>query len=260
MVDDYNTGRRITVWDTSDPPKSMDPSQSMRNAPSLSMSTQNALVPYQKYTAQVYPQYNIDQRQMQQIQYQTKPSRPSKPNSTDIETGSKSGLEYISVSRVLGFLLGLIITAVPLGIIVTFYALLSTISTALSLPPQCTSYSTLTDISRLSNYTSGCCPCDSTVSTTWYRITGAAGTQLLTYPVSTGYCSTNTPGWWNGTHPSTIGATTSGTLCTSYSGYLCHPSYSINSILATNCNGYYVYYLQTISCYCCWIYPRYCTT
>ncbi|CAF4188312.1 unnamed protein product [Rotaria sordida] len=135
----------------------------------------------------------------------------------------------------------------------------TTISTSISLPSQCTSYNTLTDISRLSTYTSGCCPCDSTVSTGWTRITGSAGTQLITYPVSTSYCSTNTPGWWNGTHPSTIGATTSGTLCVSYSGYLCNPSYSISPILATNCSGYYVYYLQTLSCYCCWIYPRYCT-
>ncbi|CAF4094670.1 unnamed protein product [Rotaria sordida] len=156
------TGRRITSWDTSDPPKSLDSSQLMRNAPSLSMSQHNSLVPYSQYNAQVRSQNSIDQRQMQQIQYQTKLSRSSKPNSTDIETG-------------------------------------------------------------------------------------------------TSYCSTNTPGWWNGTHPSTIGATTSGTLCVSYSGYLCNPSYSISPILATNCSGYYAYYLQTLSCYCCWIYPRYCT-
>ncbi|CAF1244512.1 unnamed protein product [Rotaria sordida] len=206
---------------------------------------------------------------MQQIQYQTKLSRSSKPNSTDIETGSKFSIKSISINHILGFILGLIIAAVPLGVIVTFYTLLSsdsattsastTISTSISLPSQCTSYNTLTDISRLSTYTSGCCPCDSTVSTGWTRITGSAGTQLITYPVSTSYCSTNTPGWWNGTHPSTIGATTSGTLCVSYSGYLCNPSYSISPILATNCSGYYVYYLQSMGCYCCSFYPRYCT-
>ncbi|CAF1396181.1 unnamed protein product [Rotaria sp. Silwood1] len=257
MADDYNTGRRVTSWDTSDPSKPMNPSQLIRDVPSLSMSSQNALVPYSKYTGQLHPQYSMDEQQMQQIQYQTKSWRPSKSNPINIETGSKSGTEWISVSHVLGFLLGLIITAVPLGIIVTFFALLSTISTAISLPPQCTTYNTINDATRIVNYSS-CCWCDSGYNG-WYRITGSSGTQLVTYPVSTGYCGSNQPSWWNGTHPSTIGATTSGTQCVSYSGYLCYSSYSINSVLATNCSGYYVYYLQPLTCICCSIYPRYCT-
>ncbi|CAF4256360.1 unnamed protein product, partial [Rotaria sordida] len=87
MIDDYNTGRRITSWDTNDPPKSLDSSQLMRNAPSVSMSQHNSLVPYSQYNAQVRSQNSTDQRQMQQIQYQTKTLRSSKPNSTDIETG-----------------------------------------------------------------------------------------------------------------------------------------------------------------------------
>ncbi|CAF4248688.1 unnamed protein product [Rotaria sordida] len=160
MIDDYNTGRRITSWDAIDPPKSLETSQLMREAPSLSMSSHNALVPYSKYTGQVHPQYSIDRRQTQQVQYQTKSSKSSQPNSTDIETGLKSGIKSISINHVLGFILGLIITAVPLGVIVTFYALLSTsnsatttISTVLNLPPQCTSYNTINDATRLATYT-----------------------------------------------------------------------------------------------------------
>ncbi|CAF1632689.1 unnamed protein product, partial [Rotaria sordida] len=87
MIDDYNTGRRITSWDAIDPPKSLETSQLMREAPSLSMSSHNALVPYSKYTGRVHPQYSIDRRQTQQVQYQTKSSKSSQPNSTDIETG-----------------------------------------------------------------------------------------------------------------------------------------------------------------------------
>ncbi|CAF4849991.1 unnamed protein product [Rotaria sp. Silwood1] len=98
-------------------------------------------------------------------------------------------------------------------------------------PSQCTSYNTLNDITRFSNYT-GCCPCDSGLSG-WYK---------------------------NDTLSSTVGATSAGTQCASYSANLCPPSYSVSSVLATNCNGYYVFYFIPLSCACCSsIYPRYCT-
>ncbi|CAF1559683.1 unnamed protein product, partial [Rotaria sordida] len=134
-----------------------------------------------------------------------------------------------------------------------------TISTVLNLPPQCTSYNTINDATRLATYTaSTCCTCDSGYNG-WYRMTGSSGSQLVTSPVTIGSCGSNYPSWWNGTHPSTVGATASGTQCVNYSGYLCYSSYSLTSILATNCNGYYVYYLQPLTCVCCGIYPRYCT-
>ncbi|CAF3754963.1 unnamed protein product [Rotaria socialis] len=132
---------------------------------------------------------------------------------------------------------------------------LATSATSVTLPYQCTTYSSINEMSRLSNYSS-CCYCDSSYNG-WYRFIGASGSQLITFPVNTGFCGTNAPGWWNGTHPSTVGATANGNFCANYAGYICNPSYSIASVLATNCSGFYVYYLVPLACP--GIYPRYCT-
>jgi hypothetical protein len=89
----------------------------------------------------------------------------------------------------------------------------------------------------------------------WYRFTGGAGTQLATTPPSTGDCGASLPAWCNGTFPSTAGSTVSTIGCVNANGYLCSSAYSIQ-ISITNCNGYYVFYLQpTISTSI-----RYCTT
>ncbi len=125
------------------------------------------------------------------------------------------------------------------------------------MPNQCTSYNTMNDQSRLSTYNSGCCPCDSGY-TGWYRVTGLSGTRLATFPVSSGYCSSSYPVWFNGTLPSRPGTTTIGSGCANYNGNLCHPSYSVSNVFATECNGFYVFYLTSLYC-CCGIYPRYCT-
>ncbi|CAF2117244.1 unnamed protein product [Rotaria magnacalcarata] len=284
----------MTSWDNNSFSRPVDPSSSMRNAPALSMSTNNFFAPSPRYSSQVHPQYSDDGRQIQQPGYQTKYTEASQATRVDFSQTSKpkSWTDHITVSHVIGFLPGLVLTAIPMGILITLYVLAckflrvtiilsnalmnvyftnsrassnnttartesSTSATSVTLPYQCTSCSSINDMTRLSTYTAGCCPCDSAYNG-WYRFTGSSGSQLITFPVNTGFCSTNAPGWWNGTHPSTVGATANGNFCANYAGYICNPSYSTASVLATNCNGFYVYYLVPLYC-CCGIYPRYCT-
>jgi hypothetical protein len=136
---------------------------------------------------------------------------------------------------------------------------LATVSTSISLPYQCSSYLLLTDYYRPVTYTATVCLCDS-ISTSWYRVSGAAGTQIATYPVSTGGCGTSYPAWYNGSLPTTPGATTTGVACVNVNGNICYLGYSGSIVLATNCNGFYVFYLTALSCPCCCPdYPHYCT-
>ena len=132
---------------------------------------------------------------------------------------------------------------------------LASTATSSSLPSQCTSYTTNTDFTRNVGYT-GCCWCDSVITAGWYRFSGAAGTQLITSPVTIYSCGTDYPGWFNGSLPTTAGATTSGFVCINYIGYICYIPYSITSILATNCGSFYVFYLTPMTA-CS---TRYCTT
>ncbi len=102
------------------------------------------------------------------------------------------------------------------------------------------------------------CQCDTYLSITaaWYRFSGAAGTRLSTTSVSSYSCGTYYPGWFNGSLPSTVGATASGTVCANVNGNLCYAPYSVNSILVTNCDSFYVFFLTPMST----CNSRYCTT
>ena len=131
----------------------------------------------------------------------------------------------------------------------------STSVTIVSLPNQCTSYTTNTDSTR--NVASGTGSlCDNTLVAGWYRFIGGAGTQLAAAYVNINKCSTSATGSYNGSMPSTAGTTTYGTLCLNNNGYLCSGTGSGATIAVTNCNGYYVYFLSPIlNCN-----SRYCTT
>jgi hypothetical protein len=122
------------------------------------------------------------------------------------------------------------------------------------MPYQCTSYSQNSDSSRLyTSYCSFCPPCDSLSG--WYRFMALSGSQLITFPVSSGYCGASYPGWFNGTHPTTLYATNIGTVCVYAGGNICAPAYSISVVPVTNCGSFYVYYLSLFP-FC---FTRYCT-
>jgi hypothetical protein len=106
---------------------------------------------------------------------------------------------------------------------------------------------TNSDPTRLATFI-GCTNCFYDTSlyfpTNWYRFTNAAGTQLVSMPPNTGSCGALYPAWYNGTYPSTPGATISSIVCVHASGILCSPLYPI-SISVTNCSGFYVFYLPS---------------
>ncbi len=124
-----------------------------------------------------------------------------------------------------------------------------------NLPSQCTTSLALTDPERVYTW-SGCCyTSDCYLATGWYRISGSAGSQLVTNPVSSGgYCGQSYPAWFNGSFPTTTGTTISGVACVNVAGSLCPASYS-TTVFITNCGSYYVFYLSPFP-YCT---VRYCT-
>jgi len=126
------------------------------------------------------------------------------------------------------------------------------------LPSECTSYTTNDDPTRNIAYTISCgnCHCDTSLSPGWYRFLGSAGTRLSTFPSNMYSCGVYYPGWFNGSLPTTVGASTSGNMCFSYGGNICYTQPSANTIMVTNCGDYYVFFLTTLSS-CGY---RYCTT
>jgi hypothetical protein len=131
----------------------------------------------------------------------------------------------------------------------------STSTTTVSLPSQCTSYTTNNDSTRNVAYGIGAL-CDNTLTAGWYRFMGGAGRYLATSAVSRDTCATYYGGSYNGSLPLTAGTTTFGTLCLNNNGYICYATWSGSLIGITNCSSYYVYYLLPITnCN-----ARYCTT
>jgi hypothetical protein len=128
-------------------------------------------------------------------------------------------------------------------------------TTTVVLPSQCSSYTSITDATRLATYSTVSSGCDSPGNLGslpgWFRFSGSGGTALVNYVVAISHCNTDAPGWYTGSNPA-VGSTTSGTVCFNWSSNSCYWS---SSIQVTNCNGYYVYYLVSTSA--CSL--RYCT-
>ncbi|CAF1409770.1 unnamed protein product [Adineta ricciae] len=117
-------------------------------------------------------------------------------------------------------------------------------TTSAALPSQCSSYTTISDSTRLATSGSPSIVCDSTVFTStpvWIRFVGAGGTMIVNSAPSTYRCNTHAPGWYTGSLPG-AGGTVSGTVCYNWSGNTCNWS---NSIMVTNCISFYVYRLIT---------------
>jgi hypothetical protein len=144
----------------------------------------------------------------------------------------------------------------------------TTTVTAVSLPNQCLNYSALIpDATRYYNYTGpGNCTglvspqdCTTAYPNGWYRIQSSSYgiTITTTPPTSLCRCGANYPGWWNGILPTTAGQTVSASLCYwASNGVPCW--FSLPGTSATNCNGYYVYYLGLFNS--CSNNMRFCTT
>ena len=53
----------------------------------------------------------------------------------------------------------------------------------------------------------------------WYRMKEPAGTMMPENPVNVNRCGTYSPGWLNGTHPTTEGETVKRTVCFNFQGH-----------------------------------------
>ncbi|CAF1181130.1 unnamed protein product [Rotaria magnacalcarata] len=232
------------------------------------------LMPVSRSTSSMQAPYGYDDRQMQSyrpiLQQAWEPNVPQSNSYATVKTNSVNNCTRKML--VMGILIGVVICGVPLGVLTTLYIQGKTGNSSgssnsgsssdtnntnsVTLPSQCSSYTNNTDSTRNAGYYCGSCYCDNGLATGWYRFTGSAGTQLVTSPISTGYCGTNYPGWFNGTLPTTVGGLSSGFLCINYVGTVCYFPYSLDSIIVTNCSGFYVFYLRATP-YC---YSRYCTT
>ncbi|CAF0788282.1 unnamed protein product [Adineta steineri] len=128
--------------------------------------------------------------------------------------------KYVILASLIGAVVGLCICGVPLAVMTTLYLQQKSqtqtcsnsngttgTSSSSSLPSQCSAYTTISDVTRLTTCT-GTYNYDCGWTAGWYRFSGSGGTQLATTPSSTLYCCTQYPGWFNGTLPSTSGTTT----------------------------------------------------
>ncbi|CAF3905987.1 unnamed protein product [Adineta steineri] len=122
----------------------------------------------------------------------------------------------------------------------------ATTTTTITLPSQCSNYTVITNSSRNAAYSGGASACDQNGPMTsigsWYRFSGAAGTILANFIVATYHCGTDATGSYTGVYPSTPGVSINGTVCYNWNSSSCNWS---NSVLITNCNGFYVYFLTT---------------
>jgi len=115
--------------------------------------------------------------------------------------------------------------------------------TARRLPPQCASYTVNIDSTRNIASSSGT-TCDQTIfskqSPTWVRFESPAGTMIPTSAPAENHCHTSATGWMSTKYPLVAGLTLHATVCYNSGSNNC--AYS-NSILVTNCTGFYVFAL-----------------
>ena len=100
-------------------------------------------------------------------------------------------------------------------------------------------YKTLTEHDRSVSYT-GVVKCDKTLAHNWYRITGAAGSQIPIFSVERKHCGTDAPGWMIGDQPTVADGAVARQVCYRGPDYTCQYN---NFILARNCTGFYIYLL-----------------
>ena len=91
-------------------------------------------------------------------------------------------------------------------------------------------YKTLTEHDRSVSYT-GVVKCDNTLAHNWYRITGAAGSQIPIFSVERKHCGTNAPGWMIGDQPTVAEGAVARQVC--YHGPITVVNILISSWLAT---------------------------
>ncbi|CAH3166538.1 unnamed protein product, partial [Porites lobata] len=112
--------------------------------------------------------------------------------------------------------------------------------------PECYNYKVLNETSRSKTYNTPYFQCDNTLSTDWYRFSGAAGNQMAESCVDGYRCGTWYPGWLSGSHPTVNEGAVQRRVCFSYFVYGDCCSLS-TYIRVRNCGGFFVYQLKPLT-------------
>ena len=106
---------------------------------------------------------------------------------------------------------------------------------------KCSNYLVLNTADRLVNYSATADKCDDTLDfNRWYRITGAAGTQIPEMKVPSRRCGARYPGWMDGVHPSVEEGVVSRDVCFVLGNNKCRWRLKIK---VQNCGDFFVYKL-----------------
>ncbi|XP_078095408.1 uncharacterized protein LOC144510056 [Mustelus asterias] len=84
--------------------------------------------------------------------------------------------------------------------------------------------------------------CDNDLVTRWYRFESSGGWKLPETAVPDYHCSTERPGWLNGSHPTVGQEEVTRTVCFNWAGNRC---YSNREIKIKNCSSFLVYELKS---------------
>ncbi|XP_068739004.1 uncharacterized protein [Montipora capricornis] len=132
---------------------------------------------------------------------------------------------------------------------VSFTATYTVISYNDTVSNDCSNYKFLNESNRAMTYVNSSIGnlCDSTLSG-WYRFSGEAGTQMADSCPKIHHCSTDSPGWLNGTHPTVAEGIVQRKVCFSQhlNGTDC--CYFSKDISVRNCGAFYVYRLDPPRC------------
>ena len=109
-------------------------------------------------------------------------------------------------------------------------------------PPECLNYTTLDEADRNVTFNDGpdgVTECDKTENG-WFRLDGAAGSQMPTDAPEIYSCGTDAPGWLKGVHPKVEDEIVSRDVCFHWLGEPCNWSVEVQ---VRNCGEFYVYKL-----------------
>ncbi|XP_072347400.1 uncharacterized protein [Scyliorhinus torazame] len=83
--------------------------------------------------------------------------------------------------------------------------------------------------------------CDNNLLTGWYRFNGPGGSTIPDQLVPVNHCSTSSPGWLNGVHPTLGDGEVTRKVCFHWNGDSC--AWNVD-IKIKRCSDYFVYYLK----------------
>ena len=107
--------------------------------------------------------------------------------------------------------------------------------------PECSSYTTLDDATRLESFSGGPATCDQWdgFQNGWYRFDGASGSHIAVSAPEKNRCRTHATGWMQGQHPTVAEGAVTRKVCYHWGSSTCNWS---NNIKVRQCPGRFFVY------------------